>query len=291
MLHNGWGQTEQRWPLVPKSQNIPRIVHQEWNWSSPAERDSNWQGSSPSYHKGQRCCWALLPQNNSCPLFCRLVGTAFSTTAGNFGSCLGFIIRQIGKGETVPQLHNPASKPCAGWYQCIGFAHSCWDAILMKSKTSVLIAISTEMSKIPLQVQYLDLRPFLEMGISLLSYLTVEHLMRFLNSLQSATSQTPPFLSSSHSVPQSRLWGHQGHWHSPFSPSSFAGHIWKAQASGRRIHGGTTPQFRPRKSSPIPAEGTELFPSRFAFFFWAQQSRRTLQFDKSKSRFWVLLLD
>lgn len=163
----------------------------------------------------------------------------------------------------------------------------------MKSKTSVIIAISTEMSKIPLQVQYLELRSSLEVGISLLSYLTVEHLMSFLDSLQSARSQTHPFLSSSHSVPQSGLWGHQGHRHSPFSPSRlcFAGQIWKPQASGRQIHGGTTPRFSPRKSSPIPAEGTELSPSRFSFFLWAQHSRRTLQFDKRKSRFWVLLLD
>lgn len=62
---------------IANSWNIPgMIVHQECNWSSPAERDLNWQGSSPSCHKGQRCCWALLPQNNSSPLFCRLVGTA-----------------------------------------------------------------------------------------------------------------------------------------------------------------------------------------------------------------------
>lgn len=157
----------------------------------------------------------------------------------------------------------------------------------MKSKTSVLIATSIEMSKIPMQVQYLELRPPLEVGISLLSYLTVKHLMNFLDSNQLAMSQMHPFLSTSHSVPHSRLWGQQRHWQSPFSPTSFAGHIWKPQASERQIH----PLVQSQREQPHPCKRHRAGPQQVCFLFLGTAQQKGFTIWQEQVQILGLLLD
>lgn len=153
----------------------------------------------------------------------------------------------------------------------------------MKSKTSVPIAISIEMPKIPPQVQYLELRPLLEVEISLLSHFPVKHEFFWFPpvSKESNISQHFPF------SPTEQTLGAAEALTEPFLSHQLCwAHL---EATGRQIHGGATPTSTPERAAPAQWKAQRCSPAGLLSF--SGHSRRTLQFDNCKSIFWVLLLD